>query len=327
MKKRFTYVIFSFVLALAMLTPMLPKASADCGCSSNVSAGTSADVNLSFADRVNLQVLVLSDTIMNAELVLGSARVMQLSSALLGIPVAQLELERSLFPVSASTFITAQIIARSLNIPVARIVQMLGGNPNFGVIAEALGLPQAVTLSRIGGFLVVFNNEIGIANGSSSSSCPQVTVCDQELQILIAALELLINKLDDLSVQAGKNAVQAATIESLRLELSGSPDMEIFISSISGATISRDGRFGRFGLIPFFLTASSIAAATGQSLEDVLANEFGLVGFRFENIDRITPYGAARALSANGIPVQVMVSRIDTFQQLVSGMVISANAN
>jgi len=286
MNKKFSRIFFGFALAFAMLIPMF---------ATNASAQTTSTEITSVA-RVDSQFRLLRTVLVQTETLVGTPRVFILSGTMLGFTSTQLQLQASNFGVDLSTFVMASIISREINVPVTRIIQLNSSGRTFGQIVVGLGAPVSVTINSIRSFINVFTVEIGISNGTG-------TTTDEELVALLAQLiDLLNTRFTTLQVRLGNLSFEAILIARLSVETNTPIDViQGLRSQFSSLTPNS------FAIR--MLLASSISATALQELQDL--------GFVFEDVNIVTPLGAARALGAFGIPMQVFVARVDVFQRLV----------
>jgi hypothetical protein len=285
MNKKFRHVILASFLAFATIFTMASSASAQSG------ADSSAD--LVFVNRFNVLVRNFDQTFELVERNFGTARAITLSGAIVGINVSQLQLQASTFGLPINRFLMTDLIARSAGVTTTRVITSLG-NRTFGEVALMFGVPLKVASARIGAFVSVFNSELALQAG-----IVQPISDDELIAILSRLFQNLDNRFNVFVVRLGDSTFDALLLARLALETN------LEISTV------RDLRF-RFSNLTIgnftgaLLLASAVSAAT---LEEM--------GFILENFDVTTFYGAARALSTNGVPVQVMVSRVDTFQRIV----------
>lgn len=294
MNKTFSRIIFSFALAFAMLIPMF---------ATNASAQTSTGVPRTqneaiFIARINQQVTVLNNVMLQAETLFGPTRVLLLTGTLLGFTPDQLQLQAGAFGITLNDFVVSTLIARELNIPVTRVIQLSTTGRTFGQIALGFGVPLNVTVNSIRNFIDVFTIEIGISNGDNGG-----TTTDDELMALLTRLfDLLNTRLDTLQVRLGNVTFEAILIA--RLSVETNTPIDVLTSLRAQFNTLEPNNFAIRALL-----ASSISAVSLQRLQDM--------GFVFEEVNVVTPLGAGRALGAFGIPVQVFVARVDTFLRLV----------
>lgn len=297
MNKKFRHVIFASVLAFASLFTMASSASAQCGTcpsgNSGANTNSSTSANLVFVSRFNDLVRNFDQSFELVERNFGTARAITLSGSIVGINVSQLQLQASGFGLPINRFLMAEIIARSAGVTTNRVVTSIG-NRTFGDVALMFGVPLRVASSRIGAFVTVFNSELAVQSGTVQPSSN-----DELIAILTRLFQLLDARCNVMAVRLGDSTFDALLLARLALEtnldISTVRDFRLRFSNLSTGNFT--------GAL---LLASAVSAAT---LEEM--------GFVLENFEVTTPYGAARALSANGIPVQVMVSRVDSFQRIV----------
>jgi len=297
MNKKFRHVILASVLAFATIFTMASSASAQCGTcpsgSSGANVNSGANANLVFISRFNDLVLNFDQSFELVERNFGTARAITLSGAVVGINVSQLQLQASNFGLPMNRFLMAEIIARSAGVTTTRVITSLG-NRTFGDVALMFGVPLRVASARIGAFVSVFNSELALHSG-----IVQPISDDELIAILSRLFQNLDNRFNVFVVRLGNPTFDALLLARLALETN------LDISTVRDLRL----RFSNLTIGNFtgaLLLASAVSAAT---LEEM--------GFILENFDVTTFYGAARALSANGVPVQVMVSRVDTFQRIV----------
>jgi len=287
MNKKFSRIIFSFALAFAMLFPMF---------ATNVSAQTTTTrADVIFITRINQQVQLFDNLLLQAETLFGPSRVFLLTGTMLGITSSELQLRASAFGVSLNTFVMASLISREINVPITRILQLNASGRSFGEIALGFGAPLNVTVASIRSFIDLFTAEIGISSDSTATE-------DDLVAVLTKLFELLDSRFDTLSVRLGDATFEAIIIARLSVQTNTPVDV---ITNLRNQF--RNQEINSFALR--FLLANTLSATAIQELEDL--------GFVFEDVEVITPLGVGRALGAFGVPMQVFVARVDIFQRLV----------
>jgi len=290
MNKKFSRIIFSFALAFAMILPMFATTA-----SAQVTR-TRADVI--FITRINQQVALFNDLLLQTETLFGPTRTFFLTGTMLGLTPGQIQLQMGGFGVDLNTFVVSSLIARQINVPVNRIIQLNASGRSFGEIALGLNASLNLTVTSIRVFIDLFNAEIGAGNGGNGDA----ETDDDLIAVLTRLLELIDSRFDTLQVRLGNVTFEAIIIARLSVETN---------TPIDVITDFRN-RFSNLGIDDFstrFLLANTISAATLQELEDL--------GFVFEDVTVVTPLGVGRVLGAFGVPTQVFVARVDVFQRLV----------
>lgn len=298
MFKKFRHVILASVLALATLMSAVP-ALAQCGsCPSGtvvVTSGTATNADVVFINRVNALFADFSRNFLLVQNTLGTARALTLSGQIISLTVSEIELRAGLFGVTVDQFIMAEIIARSINVSTTRVIVSLG-NRTFGDVALQFGIPFAVLNARVTAFNAVFLSELGAEPGSGAEGSGTVNI-----NIIIQIFGGLEDRLGNLEGRVGLTTLEDILLNVLAQETS------------SDRTIIRTfrGRFSQLSAAEFaqlMLMADLIADVSNTHLDVVLGDG--------ADISIITPYGAARAMTANGIVTQVVVSRVDVITRL-----------
>jgi len=294
MFKKFRHVMLASVLALATVMSAVPAFAQSSGNTTVVvTSGTATNADVVFINRVNALFSDFSRNFLLVQNTLGTARALTLSGQVISLTVSELELRAGLFGVTVDQFIMAEIIARSINVSTTRVIQSLG-NRTFGDVAFQFGIPFAVLSARVNAFNAVFLSELGVEPGSGAEGTININ-------IIIQIFDRLEDRLGNLEARVGLTTLEDILLNILAQETS------------SDRTIIRTfrGRFSELSAAEFaelMLMADLIADVSNTHLDVVLGEG--------ADISIITPYGAARAMSANGITTQVVVSRVDVIQRL-----------
>lgn len=292
MNKKFRHVVFALLLAFATLLPMASSASAQCFCTGS---NTNTNANVVFVNRFNDLVNTFDNSFLLAQASLGTTRVSLLASAMLGIPAAQINIRAASFGIPVATFISTEIIARTVGIPTATIVQAFGPDRTLGDIALQFRVPIGLVAARFSAFTSIFLNDIAVQSGTTTST----NTADIEA-LLILIFETANARLEILAVRLGDATLDVIVLT--RLSVETNTDLQTLLALRSRF---RDLSIGTFSSA---IIAANILGAAAQLQE---------LGFTLESFDVATPLGAARALAGFGIPVQIAVSRIDTFNRAV----------
>lgn len=162
MNKKLSKLFLVAILALASLLTILPQQA---NAQNFRQIDDPAPRKVVLVNQFNRRSNVVLQAALRASGTVTNARMLFLLSGLLGVPVTVLESDFAAFNLTIENFVLAQIIARSVGVPMQDVVGQLQLGLSFGQIAVIFNVPQRPFFLRLGAFNEALLLEIGISQG------------------------------------------------------------------------------------------------------------------------------------------------------------------